>query len=271
MKNRFEAATAVRLILIAGFVTCASASYASFVVPRSMENVSGGPGEGTTGFYGIGQGDSRLYQYAASELAAQGLAIGDSIVGVRARSSSFAGFGTAALPAADMTWSDFTIKLAQATNTIANMSTTADLNMTNPMTVRTGPFTLPAGSLPGGSGLHDFGYLMTFTTPYIYQGGDLTFYFTHSAATGGTTTQDAPNSFTGIGTLYRSLFGGTVGPGIFNNVMTVLKFETVAIPEPTTTVLLGIGAIAFISRRSSTHRCYTRAVVPCRSRNRHIS
>jgi hypothetical protein len=226
-------------------------SHASFVVPRSLENVSGG----TTGFYGIYPGETRLYQFAASELTAQGLAIGDSIVGVRARSSSFAGFGPAALPASNMTWSNFTIKLAQATNTIANMSTTPDADMTNPVTVLTGPFTLPANSMPGGSGLHDFGYLMSFTTPYVYQGGDLAFYFTHSGATGGTTTQDAPNSFAGVGTLYRSVFSGQSGSGIFNNVMTVLKFETVAIPEPATTVLLGICAIALISHRFTTHRC----------------
>jgi hypothetical protein len=240
-------------------VLCANSAASSFVVPRSVANVPPTSiGEGTTGFYGIFANEHRVYQYAASELAAQGLSIGDVIIGVRARSSLLSGPSTQ--PASDMNWADFTIQLGQAANTIASMSTTLSANLLNPVTVRTGPFTLPANSMPSGSGHTDFGYLMTFTTPYTYQGGDLVFSFAHGSAVGGPGFgQDAPNSFTGDGSLYRSLLVDANGvTGTFNNLMTALEFDTLNVPEPSTIALALIAFAALPVRRRKSVSCNRR-------------
>jgi len=241
----------LKLLLVLVTFTCAPSTKASFVTPRSFDNVGSQlPGEGTTGFYGIYPGETRIYQYAASELAAQGLIPGDSITGVRARGAHFPN-GPNSGPGSDLTWSNFTIQLAQATNSIANMGLTASGNMTNPVTVRSGPFTLPANSIPSGVQNTVFGYLMPFSTPYVYQGGDLVFYFARSEATEASgLSLDVPNSFAGDGTLYRTLLLDSNGAnGSFNNIMTVLKFETQSVPEPTTTTLLLLGMLGCGWRR----------------------
>jgi hypothetical protein len=240
-----------KLLSLIAIMGCATLARADFVTPRSVENVAQTPGEGTTGFYGISP-EIRLYQYAASELSAQGLKPGDLITGVRGRAASF-GTGAATSPTSDMTWTDFTIQLAQATNSIANMSPFASDDMTNPVTVRSGPFTLPANSMPSGTNNTTFGSLMSFSTPYVYQGGDLVFYFSRGEGLGPSFPQDSPAMYTGAGTLYRSvLFNPGFTHGSFLNLMTALKFETTAVPEPTagaSTLLVTLASVGSRRRR----------------------
>lgn len=223
------------MFLLASIVTSAAA--AAVVSPRSLAETEGNGGEGTTGFLGVSP-ETVLYQIAASELTVQGLAVGDSIIGVRARLNS----GLQTGPATPTSWPDFTIKLALATNSIGTMSTTFASNMMNPVTVLTGPYTLPANSMPGGSTPNAFGTLIQFTTPYTYQGGDLAFYFSHNPASGPAIPQDGSNSYTGVGTLYRGLITSVPNAttGSFTPALVVLQFETV--PEPAAASLICAGA-----------------------------
>jgi hypothetical protein len=142
-----------------------SALSATFTIPASnatTENPQ--PGERFTGFLGT-DAETSMVQIAGSELDAQGLDVGEAIIGVRARvNGGITGFPTG--PTAPITWSDFTLKLSQATNSIATMSTTFASNMTSPVVVKTGSYTLPAGSMPGagGSAPNPFGHLIQALT-----------------------------------------------------------------------------------------------------------
>jgi PEP-CTERM motif len=233
------------VVITLTFVTWASS--ATFAVPASNATTENPlPGEGFTGFLGTDP-EISLIQIAGSELVAQGLDMGEAIIGVRGRADARFSGGPI-VPSTPIAWSDFTLKLSQATNSISTMSTSYDANMTNPVLVRSGPYTLPTGSMPVGSSPNAFGPLIQFGTPYIYQGGDLCFYYSHSVATGQYFGQDGGNSYTGHGTLYRRLLGGPT-TGFLTDELTVLQFEVV--PEPSTLLLLGIGAISFLGYRQA--------------------
>lgn len=232
---------ALALLLLAN----ASAAHATFVTPAaSFATTEANSSFTTTGLFGWND-TTELYQIAASELASQGLVAGQQITGVRARLD---GTATSPGPAAVMTWPDLTIKMAQAPDTIANMTGIFANAMVNPVTVHTGPYTLAANSLPSGSSPNAFGGLLSFTTPYTYQGGDLVFYYTHPGVVGGTVTTDANIAQWNGLVPYRSLrdtgtYLATTGLLGSNapqspNSLNVLQFEVAAIPEAHAPLLL---------------------------------
>jgi hypothetical protein len=209
---------------------------ADVIIPGAMATAEGDTSGVSTGLVGDGE-ITELYQIAASELSAQGLMAGHAITGVRARLEG----GEPQGPAVSMMWDDLTIKLAQATNTLSLLSATFADNMTNPVTVLSGSYTLAANSMPGGATPNAFGAPITFATPYYYQGGDLVFFFTRKPASQGSNRQDFADSFTGAGTLYRSVrvsqhnaTSGTLGNGLY-----VLQLQTVAVPEAGAWLLVG--------------------------------
>lgn len=81
--------------------------------PRSLATAEGNVSELATGVDGTGA-ETVMFQFAASELAVQGLTIGDANVGVRVDLDGSVPAG----PTNAVSWPDFTIKLAQATNSI---------------------------------------------------------------------------------------------------------------------------------------------------------
>jgi hypothetical protein len=213
--------------------------------PRSLATVEGDSFAALTeGFYGSAPITVQL-QIAASELAAQGLAVGNVITGVRTRLDG----GQPTGPTANIVDPSLTFTMAQAANTIAGMSTTFAANMLNPVVVYNAPYTLPANALPGGNTPNAFGPDIVFSTPYTYQGGDLVFMFTKPAATGATVTLDNATVYAGAGTLYRRLFNtaaqnatvGTLDPGF---AILAFDFSTVAptpVPSSLFLTLIGVG------------------------------
>jgi hypothetical protein len=67
----------------------------------------------------------------------------------------------------------FNLQLSSSLNPLGSLSSTPASNVAaNAVTVYNAPLTIPANSLIGGSGPNPF-YLIDFTTPFLYTGGDL--------------------------------------------------------------------------------------------------
>lgn len=217
---------------------------ADVIVPNSFASTAGGA-QSTVVF----QSTARTYQgqVASSQLA--GLNVGDLITGMTFRYTSTNTSGSLAA-----SWNNFDIKLAQATNSVANMVSTFASNMVNPTQVRSGALSLPAGAYPGGAtGLNanPFGYVINFSNPYVYQGGDLVWQINHDAMTFGSTINlDAVNTSNigaGYGTLFRAFQAttDTATTGSATNFAVTQFITSVpvsAAPEPGTLILGSLAA-----------------------------
>lgn len=108
------------------------------------------------------------------------------------------------------------------------------------VTVRSGPYTLPINSMPGGTGPNGF-FFVFFTTPYTYSGGDLLLTLRQNASSGlPLLSLDgvAPADVTGVADSVRG--GGadaTSGQAQFSNIpITALQYTP--IPEPRSALLM---------------------------------
>lgn len=71
------------------------------------------------------------------------------------------------------TFPSFDLELSSSLNPLGSLSSTPANNIAaNAVTVYNAPLTIPANSLIGGAGPNPF-YLIDFTTPFLYTGGDL--------------------------------------------------------------------------------------------------
>lgn len=235
--------------LVAALTLCwwalADRATADVIVPNSFASTTGG-GQSTVVF----QSTARTYlgQVASSQLG--GLNVGDLITGMTFRMNTVYAASSAAA-----SWNNFDIKLAQATNSIASMDTIFANNMVNAVQVRSGALSLAAGAYQGGASApnaNPFGYVINFSTPYTYQGGDLVWQITHGAMTSGSTISIdavvASNIGAGYGTLFRAYAASndTATSGSVTN-FAVTQFMTSgpvsAAPEPGTLVLSGLAAV----------------------------
>lgn len=108
------------------------------------------------------------YVYAASQFA--GLA-GHLITGMAFRANNSE---TGTKPSQAMNFAHYDIQLSDSVFTPGNLSTTFANNIgANVVTVRSGALTVPAGSFPTGGNPNVFGFVIQFSTPYLYDGQDL--------------------------------------------------------------------------------------------------
>ena len=188
------------------------------MIPRSLGSADGDSSSTASGLFGTAAVTVQ-FQITAAEVAALGINKGDQITGVQTRLEG----GQLTAPAAAVSIANLDITLAEAALPFASISSTFANNLKNPVIVRSGPFTVPANSMPGGSATstpNPFGVAVSFATPYTYQGGDLIFMYTKSAVSSSFTT-DAANNYTGVGTAYRNVIiagyqatSGNLGTGI---------------------------------------------------------
>lgn len=189
------------------------------------------------------QSAARTYQMqiAASQLTA--IASGSSLNALHWRLDQ----GSVSFPTANVTWADYEITLAQATNSIGSFSSNFASNMTNPVLVRSGSLSFTTGAYPNTGSPPNFGPFIAFSTPYIYQGGDLVLYLTHTGSNAaGVGSLDAVDTSDGN---YGSAFVAQFSTGYqaanasatdFQAVVTEFSFTSAAVPEPTTWALIGI-------------------------------
>ena len=180
-------------------------------VPGSYASVFGTSGLNTLT---RGTGNARTYQMQFSAAALSGLPIGAQITELRFRQDSSA---AAAFPSAPLSWTEYDVTLARASNLVSAMSLTFSNNMANPVLVKSGPLAVAANQFPAGSSPNPFAPFIVFDVPYTYQGGDLVMLFRHpgSSSTNSTFLDALSTSAPGYGTDFKAVsfisFTGTSG------------------------------------------------------------
>ena len=171
---------------------------------------------GTTGLNTLvrGSGAPRAYQMQFSAAALSGLPIGAQITELRFRQDANA---TNAFPPTAISWSQYEVTMARASNSVSGMSSTFANNMADPVLVKTGALAIAANQFPAGGTPNAFASFIVFDKPYAYRGGDLVMLFRETGGSSTATTfLDALNSSTpGYGTDFRAYsaptFAGTFG------------------------------------------------------------
>jgi hypothetical protein len=194
--------------------------------------------------------DQQTFQQVYSSSLLTNLSIGELITGIGFRVEG----NESALPA--QTISEFNISLSQSPNAPGNLSSTfADNRGADFTTVRSGPLTINAGDFPGGSSPNDFGWI-TFTTPYVYQGGDL---LVEVAYQGFSLGRDADAAYPYDSSLAQTAFGSdfnstTADAGLYNEAI-VMGFMTSStpVPEPSAAIMFGIGSLLLVFRARRRH------------------
>ena len=195
---------------------------------------------GASDQYGLMDSGPVTFQFAYSSSQFTGIGAGSAITGIGFRlpagSSTFN---------ADLVYSSFSIQIGQSTALPGALSTTFATNeASDTVTALSGPRTIAAGSLVGGSEPNPF-LELTFTNAYTYTGGDILVTLRHSdPGQDGVINVDAnylPGQFSsplpaGQADTVAS-FGSadaTSGKeGFFNVPVTAFYFQpTTAVPEP---------------------------------------
>lgn len=191
----------------------------------------------------------RTYQAQFAAAALGGLPVGARITELRFRQATN---NTVNFPTTNLAWAQYQVTLAQAANSVANMSTNFADNLVAPIVVRDGPLTLPAEIFTAGNVPNLFAPLVVFDTPYTYQGGDLVMHVTHSGS-------DSTNNFfldsvattaiaSGYGTSFRGISALTnnavSGTASSVSIVQIGFVPALAITAPgTNLVLTGIGGL----------------------------
>jgi hypothetical protein len=160
---------------------------------------------GTTGLNTLlrGSGFPRSYQMQFSSAVLSGLPVGARITDLRFRLSTNA---TANFPTNDVRWTSYEVTLAQAANSIGNMTTNFDLNMVSPVLVRSGALSITGNTFTSGATPNTFAPLVVFGTAYIYKGGDLIMLFRHTGSDSTTSAflDGVSQASSGYGTDFRA-------------------------------------------------------------------
>lgn len=187
------------------------------------------------------------FQLAASQFSA--VPIGSSLTAIGFRLDST---NTSSGPTAATTYASYDITLSGSANALGSLSNTFASNEgPNATSVYDSALVLEPDALVGGGSINPF-YLIQFSTPYTYSGGDLVVTLSYSAPTGAnvaTYTVDGLTSSDGAALLNNS-FNAATGTGGYN--FPVTEFVFTSTPEPSTLGLAGLGVIAcwMIRRRA---------------------
>jgi len=157
------------------------------VVPNAAAGAAIGPNGLNTFIRDSGNPRTGQLLIAAAELTT--IPVGSQITGMTYRLWTGS---TVAYPASAATWADYTVNIGPGgalpgSTTFANNFTSA------PTMVRSGPLTAPVGSCAGGGNPNSFcQFTVNFTTPFVYNGGNLCVEVRH---TGSNIVNNAANDF----------------------------------------------------------------------------
>jgi len=244
----------MRKLTVLALVVMAGAVQAQVVIPPAFAGTS----TGTTGFNTVMRQFDRSMQavYAATQLT--GLNVGDQITGIQFRMFFFA-TNPATFPATTLTFTNYDIFMGQSATAPGSMSTTYAANQgTGFMQVRSGSLSVAPGTYvkgPDAATPAPWGPVITFTTPYTYNGGSLLMELRHTGngdAAGNLfvdTVADVAGSWQAIAnTTTGAAYAATTGV-IGATAAPVMRLNVVAVPEPATCAILGLGAAALLRRR----------------------
>lgn len=196
----------------------------------------------------------RTYQMTISSSQLSSV-IGEELIGMQFRLNGAA----SSWPLADANYAFWNIFIGPGVSP-ASMSNTFAVNFSGTSTqVRSGALSFTTGSFPSGSSPNNFGPTLTFNTPYLYTGGDLTVEMRFAQQTGATTQSplDAVLASGGPGNGWGVDFaarwtGNADGTSGSNGNFLVTNFLTQsAVPEPSTMILAGasLASVVFWQRR----------------------
>lgn len=214
---------------------------ADVVVPNYTANTEAGSSFFLTATATAG----RTFQLTIAASQLTGI-VGQSIEAMQWRMNG----GVAAWPPVDANYAFWDIAIGPGVDP-ASMSNTFAQNFSGPATqVRSGPLTFAAGSFPGGSTPNAFGPAVTFNTPYLYTGGDLTIEMRFAGQTGATTQANldavAATGGPGWGVDFAARWtGNAAGTSGSNGNFLVTNL---IIPAPSSLALLGL-SMGLVARR----------------------
>lgn len=233
---------ALLLILIAG----AGVAQADLIVAPSANTSANGSADTVIPFGEPDDSWTFQWQLAASQLTAMA---GDTITGIGFRLAT----GQFSVPAGTLIglWD---LELSSAANALGSLSSTVTSNIgPHATSVFDSSITLPA--LTGGTGPNPF-FLISFSTPYTYTGGDLL--MTLNVTNGNLLQELDGNVVDGNGNTVGFDFGdASTRVGFYDYPITEFQFTpatTPPTPEPALLPLLLCGGFALISFHRARRR-----------------
>jgi hypothetical protein len=174
-----------------------------------------------------------------------------SLVGLNITALGFRLPGGSSTIGSAINFASFNLQLSGSLNPLGSLSSTPASNVAaNAVTVYNAPLTIPANSLIGGAGPNPF-YLIDFTTPFLYTGGDLLMTLQR--------TGEAPFSVDANTVDSRGdtvgCTSGTCQAQFFNYPITEFR-ATSAVPETSSVLLMAtvaLGCLALRRKLRSTH------------------
>src|SRR5262249_10764683 len=145
----------------------------SLVIPTDREETAGGDWS-----LAVMTDDRRTYQLLIDDSQLLGLS-GVEIGGITWRQYIGA---SQSWPPVDVTFNSFEVRLSEGVEPSSRSGTFANNIIGQQFLARSGPLTVPANSFPGNHPTFaggpvktptEFGYVVTFDTPYVYHGGNL--------------------------------------------------------------------------------------------------
>ena len=238
--------TTIACIVVIGICLAAATGFAdqTVVVPGEYALAEAGSSDNAP----LGASEQHFQQVFSSSLLTN-LAVGDLIGGMAFRVEG----GETALPA--QTIPDYNISLSQSPNAPGSLSATfADNRGADFQTVRSGPLTVNAGDFPGGSSPNDFGWI-SFSTPYVYQGGDLLIEIAYQGFSAG---RDADAAYPYAANLAQTAFGTgynstTADAGLYAEALVVafsVSGQVIPVPEPSASLVFGAGMVLLLGFQS---------------------
>jgi len=224
-------------LLFAGIVAAGMCAHAGTIVIPSGNAATEGTGAADVGNVYLGSFGTTTQAFIPVSMLS-GIPTGDVITGFAFRLDSTASTG----PSSTATWTNYDVVLSQPAGIL---TATFDSNLgADATTVRSGSLTINANSYPGGGSPNAFGPVITFTTPYTYQGTDLL--ITIRSTGNGSTDFVLDTDANFLGTSYQQ--GGgytatTANASIARIPVIELQFvvPVSGVPEPGSLSLLPIG------------------------------
>ena len=132
---------------------------------------------GSGGYSTLLHVEARSYQLVVGTQELGGLPAGSLLTGITWRLPSWIAYPSWPATGNSCAFGNYDIYFSSSNNPVGSLSTTYTDNLGPDLTlVRSGAMTFQAGHFPGGAvspQVNDFGLYLGFSTPYVYQGGEL--------------------------------------------------------------------------------------------------
>ncbi|QDV05788.1 hypothetical protein Poly30_12900 [Planctomycetes bacterium Poly30] len=184
-------------LLVSSILFSAPALANEVVIPNQAPSTAGSGGYST-----LLHGMPRSYQVVIGPEELMSVPAGSTITGITWRRPTWISYSDWPGSGSTCSWTNYDIYLSQSQNAAGSLSTTYTDNLGPDLTlVRSGPISLSGAYFPGGAvspQVNAFGMMLPFSTPYVYQGGDLLLTVRHDGNSCGSNASldTVPSAFT---------------------------------------------------------------------------